>query len=141
MLPFSGQSKYPAWEKTCFTFDNFEINCSFTNANNSGSFGAINPLLPTYLGYKSFIKAKSLLLHRYTWQFLIGGHRSFRTSIAFQNMDADLAACLFISVSPVQTLLTPCRGSCNACKNWTLFQMHPSFFSKRVLRMCTKLFH
>ena len=46
-----------------FTFDNFEMNCSFTNTNNSGSFGAINPFLPTYLGYKSFIKAKSLLLH------------------------------------------------------------------------------
>ena len=47
----------------CFTFDNFEINCSFTSTNNSGSFGAINPFLPTYLGYKSFVKAKSLLLH------------------------------------------------------------------------------
>ena len=42
------------------SFDNFEINCSF---DNSRSFEAINPFLPTYLGYKSFVKAKSLLLH------------------------------------------------------------------------------
>ena len=34
----------------CFTFDNFEINCSFTSTNKSGSFGAINPFLPHIWG-------------------------------------------------------------------------------------------